>query len=171
MKYSILLNKSTILGQIPVLFQEEIEFFICGNLDNFNHTIILTNKFHQEIGRLYLDSSHLINTYTIDVINSPVVKIKKINSNLTNLFYITKLNYWVKGSIKRGNYSFYKGTKKMATVETLISSDGDTLSCEIHDTSTVPFILLSSMLFTQWHITPLKLPRFSLLPSNLGYFN
>ena len=171
MKYSILLNKSTILGQIPVLSQEEIEFFICGNLDNFNHTIILTNKLHQEIGRLYLDSYHIISTYTIDVINSPVVKIKKINSNLTNLFYITKLNYWVKGSIKKGNYSFYRGTKKMATVKTLTTNDGNTLSCNIQDPSTVPFILLSSMLFTQWHVTPLNLPRFTLLSNNLSYFN
>lgn len=171
MKYSILLNQSTILGQIPVLSQEEIEFFICGNLDNFNHTIILTDNFHQEIGRLYLDSSHFISTYAIDVINSPVVKIKKINSNLTNLFYITKLNYWVNGSIKKGNYSFYKGTKKMATVKTLITNDGNILSCNIHDPSTVPFILLSSMLFTQWHVTPLNLPSFSLLSNTLSCFN
>lgn len=162
MKYSILLNKSTVLGQIPVLYKEEIEFFICGNLDNFNHTIILTDKFHHEIGRLYLDSSHFLSSYSIDVINHPLVKINKLNSSFTNLFYITKLKYWVKGSIKKGNYSFYKGTTELANVRTLITNDGNTLSCNIQNTATVPFILLSAMLFTQWHVTPLRLPYFSL---------
>lgn len=167
MKYSILLNKSTVLGQIPILFQDEIEFFICGNLDNFNHTIVLTDKFYHEIGRLYLDSSHIINSYTIDVIDCPIAKIKKLNFNLTNLFYITKLNYWVKGSIKKGNYSFYKGIKDIANVQTIFTSNGNTLSCEIKDIDTLPFILLSSMLFTHWHVTPLHLPELSTIYKNI----
>lgn len=162
MEYAILLNDSNTLGQIPVELNNEIVFFICGNLDNINHTIILYNKFNKEIGRLYLDSAKLISSYDIDVIDHSIVKVKKINNNLANLFYITRLNYWVKGSIKKGNYSFYSGIKKVASVDTLVTLKGHTLICDIDRPEDVPFILLISILFTQWHSTPLRLPTFSL---------
>ena len=165
MKYSVLLNKSPILGQIPVIDDKgETIFFISGNLDNVNHTIILTNKFLKEIGRLYLDRSKLINSYTIDVINHSLVKVKKLNSSFTNVFYITQLNYWVKGSIKKGNYAFYKNIHEMAAIETIITENGYTLSCKIKKPEDVPFILLTSILFTQWHSTPLHLPAFPIFP-------
>ncbi|QNQ80700.1 hypothetical protein [Lactobacillus sp. PV034] len=161
MEYSILLNKSPILGQMPVIYDKgEILFFLTGSIDNFNHTIILSNKFQKEIGRLYLDNSNLINSYIIDVTHHPIVKIIKLNNQLTNLFYITKLNYWVKGSIKKGNYSFYKGLIERANVKTIITTEGNTLDCNIQKPEDVPFILLTSILFTQWHITPLSLPSF-----------
>ncbi|CCI82732.1 hypothetical protein [Lactobacillus hominis] len=164
MKYYILLNKTNTLGQIPVEKKHKTDFFICGNLDNVNHTIILYNSFHEEIGRLYLDkSSKLIRSYTIDVVHHSLVKVKKVNSHLTNLFYVTRLNYWVSGNIKKGNYSFYSGIKKVASVETLVTFDGTGLCCSIARPEDVPFILLISILFTQWHTTPLKLPQLNLI--------
>lgn len=160
MKYSILLNKSDILGQIPVELNKETVYLICGNLDNTNHTIVLTDNVRHEIGRLYLDSANLISTYCIDVVNHSIVKVKKVNSHLTNLFYVTRLNYWIKGSIKNGHYSFFSGIKRVASVDTIVTDYGNTLVCNIQRPEDVPFILLISILFTQWHATPLHLPQF-----------
>ena len=73
-------------------------------------------------------------------------------------FYITRLNYWVNGSIKQGSYSFRAGFKKVASVDTVVADKGVTLTCQISREEDTPFILLIAVLFTQWHVTPLKLP-------------
>ena len=73
-------------------------------------------------------------------------------------FYITRLNYWVNGSIKQGSYSFRNGFKKVASVDTVVADKGVTLTCQISREEDTPFILLIAVLFTQWHVTPLKLP-------------
>ena len=110
MRYTVQLTQGQTCGQIPVKnHQGEIVYILKGNLNEFNQPIILTDINHVEIGRLYLDSNLLLTSYSVDVINHSLVKVKKINSRFANLFYITRLNYWIKGSLKQGRYSFYSG--------------------------------------------------------------
>lgn len=113
MRYTVQLTQGQTCGQIPVKNQQgEIVYILKGNLNEFNQPIILTDINHIEIGRLYLDSNLLLTSYSVDVVNHSLVKVKKINSRFANLFYITRLNYWIKGSLKQGRYSFYSGIKK-----------------------------------------------------------
>ena len=102
----------------------------------------------------------VFNCFTIDVVNHSLVGVKKLNTPSTNIFYLTQLNYVVTGSIKHGTYTFRSGIKKVANVKTMMGDKGVVLTCEINKPEDVPFILLTSILFTQWHVTPLKLPTF-----------
>ena len=129
MRYTVQLTHGQTCGQIPVKNdQGEIVYILKGNLNEFNQPIILTDINHNEIGRLYLDSNHLLASYSVDVVNHSLVKVKKLNSRFTNLFYITRLNYWIKGSLKQGRYGFYSGIKKVASVSSLVTDVGLTLS-------------------------------------------
>lgn len=161
MRFFLHFNQEKTYGQIPITDdQGQITYIIRGNLDNPNHTLYLSNTNNQEIGRLFSDSAGLIASYTVDVINHSLVQVKRVNSPLTNLFYITRLNYLVTGSIKKGTYNFRALLKQVASVETLMTSKGVTLVCDIDRPEDIPFILLISVLFTQWNIPPLKLPTF-----------
>lgn len=161
MRYLLELNQKQEYGQIPVANgQGKIQYIIQGNLDNPNHTLYLKNINGTEIGRLYADGNGIISSYTIDVVNHSLVKVKRLNSKVTNLFYITRLNYVVSGSIKKGSYKFLSGFKKVATVKTDVQKVGVVLTCNILRPEDVPFILLCATLFTQWHTTPLRLPTF-----------
>lgn len=161
MRYLLELNQKQEYGQIPVADQTgKICYIIQGNLDNPNHTLYFKKTNGKEIGRLYSDGNGLISSFTIDVINHSLVKVKRLNSRMTNLFYITRLNYLVSGSIKNGSYKFLSGLKKIATVKTEMSKLGVILTCDILRPEDVPFILLCATLFTQWHTTPLRLPTF-----------
>lgn len=166
MHYSLSLTQNQDLGQSIIKDERNQPCYILhGNLGGISNTIILCDIHEHEIGRLYLDSAHLIATYSIDVVNHSLVKVKKLNSSLANIFYITRLNYWISGSIKNGHYSFYSGIKKVASVQTLVSGGEYILTYNISRPEDVPFILLISILFTQLHTPPLKLPQFK-LPKN-----
>lgn len=161
MQFLLELNQEKAYGQIPITGPHgKIEFIIRGNLDNPNHTLYLYDINENEVGRLYTDGGNLIASFTIDVINHSIVKVKKVNSPLTNIFYITRLNYWVTGSIKKGTYNFRDKLKNVASVKTIMGNSGVVLVCDILRPEDVPFILLISVLFTQWHVTPLRLPTF-----------
>lgn len=162
MQFYLELNQEKAYGQIPILGANgHMQYSIRGNLDNPNHTLYLSDFNNQEIGRLYRDGANLIASFTIDVINHSLVKVKKINSPLTNIFYVTRLNYFVTGSIKKGTYKFRAGFKNVASVKTIIGNSGVVLVCHIQRPEDVPFILLISVLFTQWHVKPLRLPSFA----------
>ncbi len=161
MKFLLELNQEKEYGQIPVIGPEgKVQYTIRGNLDNPNHTLYLNTIEEEEIGRLYSDGVGVIASFTVDVVNHSLVKVKKVNSLLTNLFYVTRLNYLVTGSIKKGTYTFRSGIKNVANVKTIMGNSGVVLVCEIKRPKDIPFILLISILFTQWHVTPLKLPTF-----------
>lgn len=161
MRFWLELNQEKDYGQIPVLNQNgKAEFFIQGNLDNPNHTLYLNNFRKQEVGRLFSDGAGLIASFTIDVVNHSLVSVKKLNTPTANIFYLTQLKYIVTGSIKRGTYTFRSGIKSVASVQTIMGDRGGVLICDITKPEDVPFILLTSVLFTQWHVTPLKLPSF-----------
>lgn len=155
------LNQEKAYGQIPVVGENgKVQYFIQGNLDNPNHTLYLENIAKDEIGRLFTDGCGIIASFTIDVVNHSLVGVKKLNTPNTNIFYLTQLKYIVTGSIKRGTYTFRSGFKDVADVETIVGDHGVVLVCDISKPEDVPFILLTSVLFTQWHVTPLKLPTF-----------
>lgn len=161
MQFLLHLNQEKAYGQIPVTGPNgKIQFTLRGNVDNPNHTLYLYDFNNQEIGRLFSDGAGLIASFTIDVIKHSLVRVKKLNSPVTNLFYVTRLNYVVTGSIKKGTYTFRSGLKNVASVETIMGHSGVDLVCEISRPEDIPFILLISVLFTQWHVTPLKLPTF-----------
>lgn len=155
------LNQEKDYGQIPVIDPNgKIKFIIQGNLDNPNHTLYLDDISNNEVGRLFTDGAGLISSFTIDVVNHSLVGVKKINTPNTNIFYLTQLKYIVTGSIKRGTYTFRSGFKSIANVKTVVAKHGIVLECNITKPEDTPFILLTSVLFTQWHVTPLKLPVF-----------
>ena len=159
--YTLSLTQEGHTGQIPIVDGKgEPWGIIRGNLDNPNHTLYLLDTSSQEIGRLYSDGTGLIASYTLDVVNHSLVHVKKVNNHQLNLFYITRLNYWVNGSIKKGSYDFRSGVKKVAAVQTEVSDHGVVLTCQIERPEDIPFILLIAVLFTQWHVTPLELPDF-----------
>lgn len=161
MKYCLHLNQEKAYGQIPVTNEDgKIKYIIRGNLDNPNHTVYLYDIHNQEIGRLFADGAGIIVSFIVDVVDHSLVRVKKINTNFTNLFYVTRLNYVVVGNLKKGTYNFRSGVKKVASVQTLIDHNGVDLVCEILRPEDVPFILLITILFTQWHATPLRLPKF-----------
>lgn len=161
MQYLLHLNQEKAYGQIPVTGPNgKVQYTVRGNLDNPNHTVYLYNIQNQEIGRLFFDGAGLIESFSIDVVNHSLVSVKKVNSQLTNLFFVTRLNYLVTGSIKKGTYTFRSGLKNVASVKTIIGHSGVDLVCEILRPEDIPFILLISVLFTQWHVTPLRLPTF-----------
>lgn len=163
MRYSLSISQNQDIGQSIVKNEHNHPCFILrGTLGSVTNTIILDDIHNQEVGRLYLDSAHFIATYCIDVVNHSMVKVKKINSSLANIFFITRLNYWISGSIKNGHYSFFSGIKKVASVQTLVTDGDFNLIYDIKHPEDVPFILLISILFTQLHIPPLKLPQFKL---------
>ena len=163
------LNQDKDYGQIPVIGEDgQIQFIIQGNLDNPNHTLYLDNTNKEEIGRLFSDGAGLIASFTIDVVNHSLVGVKKLNTPNTNIFYITKLKYIVTGSIKHGTYTFRSGIKNVASVKTMMGAHGVVLVCDISKPEDVPFILISSVLFTQWHVTPLKLPIFPPIGNKFG---
>lgn len=159
MIYTLYLTQEGRTGQIPITDEEGKPFgSIRGRLDNPNHTLYLLDTSGNEIGRLFSDGTGLIASYTLDVIHHSLVHVKKVNSRQTNLFYITRLNYWVNGSVKQGSYSFRGGFKKVASVDTVVADKGISLTCQISREEDTPFILLIAILFTQWHVTPLDLP-------------
>lgn len=161
MQFLLELNQEKSYGQIPVTGPNgKIDFIIKGNLDNPNHTLYLSHTDGEEIGRLFPDQSGFISSFIIDVVNHSLVRVKKFNTPRTNLFYVTRLNYLVTGSIKKGTYTFRAGVKNVADVKTIIGNSGVVLVCDIKRPEDIPFILLISVLFTQWHVTPLKLPTF-----------
>lgn len=161
MRFYLELNQEKAYGQIPVLGPDgKIDYIIKGNLDNPNHTLYLSHANGKEIGRLFADGGKIIASFTIDVVNHSLVRVKKLNSSVTNLFYVTRLNYLVTGSIKNGSYTFRSGVKKVGKVKTLMGNSGVVLVCDILRPEDIPFILLISVLFTQWHVTPLRLPTF-----------
>ena len=85
MRFLLHLNQEKAYGQIPVTNNAgKIQYVIRGNLDNANHTVYLYNVQNQEIGRLFADGSGFISSYSIDVIDHSLIKVKKINSTLTN---------------------------------------------------------------------------------------
>ncbi|MGQ5709265.1 hypothetical protein [Lactobacillus sp. PSON] len=161
MRFLLELNQNKTYGQIPVTGPSgKIEYIIKGNLDNPNHTLYLSRVDNTEIGRLFADSSGIISSFIVDVVNHSLVRVKKFNTPMTNLFYVTRLNYLVTGSIKKGTYTFRAGVKNVADVKTIMGNSGVILVCDIQRPEDIPFILLISILFTQWHVTPLKLPTF-----------
>lgn len=168
--FTLYLTQGGHTGQIPVVDDRGKPCYsIRGNLDNPNHTLYLIDLDGNEVGRLFNDGAGLIASYTIDIINHSLVHVKKINSRATNLFYVTGLNYWINGSIKNGSYSFRSGIKKVASVKTEVHDHGAVLNCNILRPEDVPFILLISVLFTQWHVTPLELPDFLPLINSRRY--
>ena len=155
------LNQEKDYGQIPILGENgKVQYIIQGNLDNPNHTLYLENTNRKEIGRLFSDGVGIIASFTIDVVNHSLVGVKKLNAPNTNIFYLTQLRYIVTGSIKHGTYTFRSGIKNVANVKTIMG--------DISKPEDIPFILLTSILFTQWHVTPLKLPTFPPLNRKLG---
>lgn len=170
MKFLLKLNQEKAYGQIPVTDEaSNLRYIIKGNLDNPNHTLYLCDPNNQEIGRLYTDGTGLIASFTIDVINHSLVSVKRLNVlTNANLFYITRLNYVVTGSIKNGTYTFRNGIKKVAGVQTFMNASGVLLQCDIDLPEDTPFILLITVLFTQWHIKPLKLPSITGLNRKLS---
>ncbi|GHV98314.1 hypothetical protein lacNasYZ03_00720 [Lactobacillus nasalidis] len=161
MIYNLYLTQEGRTGQIPITDEQGKPFgAIRGKLDNPNHTLYLMDTCGSEIGRLFSDGTGLIASYTLDVVHHSLVHVKKVNSHQMNLFYITRLNYWVNGSIKQGSYAFRSGFKKVASVKTVVDDKGVTLTCQISREEDTPFILLIAVLFTQWHVTPLDLPDF-----------
>ncbi|WP_168180807.1 MULTISPECIES: hypothetical protein [Lactobacillus] len=161
MRFLLELNQEKAYGQIPITGPSgKIEYIIRGNLDNPNHTLYLSDIHNHEIGRLFCDNSGLIASYAVDVIQHSLVEVKKINNPLANILYITRLNYLVTGSIKKGTYTFRSGFKNVASVKTIMGNSGVILVCNIERPEDIPFILLISILFTQWHISPLRLPTF-----------
>lgn len=161
MQFLLHLNQEKAYGQIPVTGPNgKIQYILRGNVDNPNHTLYLYDNSNQEIGRLFSDGGRLVASYTIDVISHSLVKVKKPNSPLANLFYVTGLNYLVIGNIKKGAYTFRSGFKNVASVKTIVGHSGVDLVCDILKPEDIPFILLISILLTQWHVTPLKLPIF-----------
>lgn len=155
------LNQKQDYGQIPIIDAKgKVKFIIQGNLNNPNHTLYLENTSRKEIGRLFSDGIGIIASFTIDVVNHSLVGVKKLNMPNTNIFYLTQLKYIVTGSIKKGTYTFRSGIKNIADVRTVVDDHGVVLICNIQKPEDVPFILLTSVLFTQWHVTPLKLPTF-----------
>ncbi|WP_317638234.1 hypothetical protein [Lactobacillus xylocopicola] len=167
MRYFLELTQKREYGQIPVANDKgKIRYIIQGNLDNPNHTLYLKTNTGKEIGRLYTDGNGLIASFTIDVVNHSLVKVKRLNNRAANLFYLTRLNYLVTGSIRNGSYKFITGLKKVATVKTEMKKSGVVLTCDIARPEDVPFILLCATLFTQWHTTPLRLPTFPPIGGN-----
>lgn len=167
MRYLLELTQKQEYGQIPVVNEKgKVQFIIQGNLDNPNHTLYLKDPCGIEIGRLYSDGNGFVSSYTIDVVNHSLVKVKRLNTKVSNLFYITRLNYLVTGSIKQGSYKFLSGVKRVATVNTDVKKMGVVLTCDIVRPEDVPFILLCATLFTQWHTTPLQLPTFPPIGQN-----
>lgn len=161
MRFFLELNQEKSYGQIPVIGPSgKVEYIIKGNLDNPNHTLYLSHADGKEIGRLFTDGGSLILSFIVDVVNHSLVRVKKFNSPRTNLFYVTRLNYLVTGSIKNGTYTFRSGVKNVANVKTIMGTSGVVLVCDIKRPEDIPFILLISVLFTQWHVMPLKLPTF-----------
>lgn len=161
MQFCLHLTQEKAYGQIPITGSDgKIQYIVRGNLDNPNHTLYLSDVNNHEIGRLFTDGAGLIASFAVDVIKHSLVRVKKVNSPLTNLFYVTRLNYVVTGSIKKGTYTFRSGFKNVASVKTIMDHSGVDLVCEISRPEDIPFILLISVLFTQWHITPLRLPTF-----------
>lgn len=161
MQFLLELNQRKAYGQIPVIGTHgKIMYIIRGNLDNPNHTLYLYDTKNHEVGRLFRDRGGIIVSFIVDVINHSLVEVKKLNSPATNLFYVTRLNYLVTGSIKKGTYTFRSGVKNVANVKTIMEKSGVVLVCDIKRPEDIPFILLISVLFTQWHVTPLKLPTF-----------
>ncbi|MBD5430384.1 hypothetical protein [Lactobacillus sp.] len=172
MRYSLSLSQNQDRGQSVIKDENNYPCYILrGNLGGISNTIILDDIHNQEVGRLYLDSAHLIATYCIDVINHSIVKVKKINSSIANIFFVTRLNYWISGSIKNGHYSFFSGIKKVASVETLVTDGDFKLLYNIKHPKDVPFILLVSILFTQLHVPPLKLPHLDLSMNYIPIIN
>lgn len=87
MKFLLELNQEKEYGQIPVIGPEgKVQYTIRGNLDNPNHTLYLNTIEEEEIGRLYSDGVGVIASFTVDVVNHSLVKVKKVNSPLINLF-------------------------------------------------------------------------------------
>lgn len=165
MRFFLELNQEKAYGQIPIIGPDgKVDYIIKGNLDNPNHTLYLSHAGGEEIGRLFPDGSGLISSFIIDVVNHSLVRVKKFNSPRTNLFFVTRLNYLVTGSIKKGTYTFRAGFKNVANVKTIMGNSGVVLVCDVQRPEDVPFILLISVLFTQWHMTPLKLPTFPPIP-------
>lgn len=161
MQFWLELNQEKDYGQIPVLGEDgKVQYIIQGNLDNPNHTLYLEDTNKDGIGRLFSDGAGIIASFTIDVVNHSLVGVKKLNTPSTNIFYLTQLRYIVTGSIKHGTYTFRSGFKNVANVKTIMGDHGVVLVCDISKPEDVPFILLTSVLFTQWHVTPLKLPTF-----------
>ncbi len=168
MQFLLELNQEKAYGQIPVTGPNgQIQYIIQGNLDNPNHTLYLHDVDNNEVGRLYADGANFIASFIIDVVNHSLVKVKKVNSPVTNIFFVTRLNYLVTGSIKNGTYKFRAGLKTVASVKTIIGDSGVVLVCQIKRPEDVPFILLISVLFTQWHSKPLRLPTFPPLGQKL----
>lgn len=161
MRFWLELNQERDYGQIPAVGTDgKVQFIIQGNLDNPNHTLYLYDIHNDEIGRLFSDGVGIIASFTIDVVNHSLVGVKKLNTPSANLFYLTRLKYIVTGSIKHGTYTFRSGIKSVADVKTKMGDHGVVLVCDISKPEDIPFILLTSILFTQWHVTPLKLPTF-----------
>lgn len=170
MQFQLHLTQKHEYGQIIVTGPNgKVQFTIRGNLNNPNHTLYLYNINNQEVGRLYADKVGIVSTYIVDIINHSLVKVKKANNSLANLFYITRLNYIVTGSIKKGTYTFRSGFKSVADVKTIIDKSGVDIICNISRPEDVPFILLISVLFTQWHVTPLRLPIFPPIGIKLSF--
>ncbi|MBD5431438.1 hypothetical protein [Lactobacillus agrestimuris] len=161
MEFLLELHQKKSYGQIPITGPNgKIQYFIRGNLDNPNHTLYLVDLNNDEMGRLFTDYSKFIASFTVDIINEPIAKVKKINNPLANLFFVTHLNYLITGSIKKGTYTFRAGAKNVASVKTIMGDNGVVLVCNISKFEDIPYILLITVLLTQWHVTPLKLPIF-----------
>ncbi len=159
MKFVLSLTERQMTGKIPVFNENnQLQFLIAGHLDQINRTLYLQHLDRQEIGRLYRESNHLMTTYTVDVVNHSLVHVKRLNNHFLNAFFITRLNYWINGSLKKGSYCFRSGLKEVAQVTTEVTSHGLSLVCHIQRPEDVPFILLISVLFTQWHVKPLEFP-------------
>ncbi len=160
MKLILLFNQQKNYGQIPVVDQtEKIQFFIQGKLHNSNHTLFLTDLNHKEIGRLYQDGRNLLTSYTIDIIDYELAQVKQV-TNVELPIFLTKKNYLITGSTKKGSYQFRSTFKIMASCESMVIDSGLALVCDIKSYQDIPYILLITGLFSQWSATPLELPQF-----------
>lgn len=114
MQFLLELNQRKAYGQIPVIGTHgKIMYIIRGNLDNPNHTLYLYDTKNHEVGRLFRDRGGIIVSFIVDVINHSLVEVKKLNSPATNLFYVTRLNYLVTGSIKKALTHFDQESKML----------------------------------------------------------
>ncbi|MCZ3621298.1 hypothetical protein [Lactobacillus mulieris] len=160
MKLILLFNQQKNYGQIPVVDQAgQTQFFIQGKLHNSNHTLFLTDINHNEIGRLYQDGRSILTSYTIDIIDYDLAQVKQV-TNVEFPMFLTKKNYLITGSTKKGSYEFRSTFKKIASCENMIIDSGLALVCDIKKYQDIPYILLIAGLFSQWSATPLELPQF-----------
>ena len=161
MDFTIVLKQMQLLGRRPVLNQDgELVFVLSGSLANPGQTIYLTDANRHEVGRLFpaSKSKSRKQTFTIDVVDQPLITVTKLPGQAVTLFYMSRLNYWVHGNSETSTFSFKKGLSTKAVISKTIEPSGPVAHCEIEDKEAVPAVLLASVLVASWNLIELKAP-------------